>query len=144
MRFLVSTLLPCLVLARPAQPSLAAAYRRDWAPRLEPLVSELIRFPTVAGNDGARADQQAWLQRVAEELGFAVRQTGKVTEVELPGPTGSPVLGLVVHGDVQPVDDHWTVPPFEGAVKDGAIIGRGAADDKGPLVQAMLAMRTLA
>ncbi|HEU4385565.1 MAG TPA: Sapep family Mn(2+)-dependent dipeptidase [Anaeromyxobacteraceae bacterium] len=146
MRFL-SALIPCLALAQlaqPAQPGLAEAYRRNWAPRLQPLLSELIRFPTVAGNDEARSDQQAWLLKVGKELGFAVRPAGKVTEVELPGPAGSPVLGLVVHGDVQPVDDHWSIPPFEGAVKEGAILGRGAADDKGPLVQALLAMRTLA
>ncbi|HJU83581.1 MAG TPA: M20/M25/M40 family metallo-hydrolase, partial [Holophagaceae bacterium] len=55
----------------------------------------------------------------------------------------APVLGLVVHGDVQPVDDHWTIPPFQGAVKDGYVLGRGAADDKGPLVQALLAMKAL-
>lgn len=144
MRFLLLALLPCLGLAQPVQPGLARSYRRDWAPRLQPLLSELVRFPTVAGNDSARADQQAWLLRVGKELGFTVRQGGKVTEVELPGPPGAPVLGLVVHGDVQPVDDHWSIPPFEGAVKDGAILGRGAADDKGPLVQALLAMRTLA
>ncbi len=144
MRPLLAILLSSLVLAQPSGSGLARAYRRDWAPRLQPLLSELIRFPTVAGNAKARDDQQAWLVKVGTELGFAVRPAGKVTEVELPGPAGAPVLGLVVHGDVQPVDDHWSIPPFEGVVKDGAILGRGAADDKGPLVQALLAMRTLA
>jgi predicted dipeptidase len=127
-----------------AHPELAQAYRRQWAPRLQPLLSEVLRFPTVAGNEKARADQQAWLLKTGKELGFTVHEVGKVTEIELPGPAGAPVLGLIVHGDVQPVDDHWSIPPFEGAVKDGVVLGRGAADDKGPLVQALLAMKTLA
>jgi succinyl-diaminopimelate desuccinylase len=81
---------------------------------------------------------------VGKELGFSVRDAGKVVEVELPGPAGAPVLGLMVHGDVQPVDDHWSFPPFAGAVRGGEVLGRGAADDKGPLVQALLAMKALA
>ena len=113
-------------------------------PRLPGLLSEAIRFPTVAGNDRARLDQQAWLLRTAAALGLSARDAGPVTEIELAGPPGAPVLGLVVHGDVQPVEAaQWTVPPFEGLVRDGLVIGRGAADDKGPLVQALLAMHEL-
>ena len=130
--------------ARSAHPELAEAYRRDWAPRLQPLLSEVLRFPTVAGNDQARLGQQAWLLETGRKLGFTVRESGTVTEIELPGPPGAPVLGLVVHGDVQPAGGQWSVPPFEGKVDHGVVIGRGAADDKGPLVQALLAMRTLA
>ena len=111
---------------------------------LQSLLLEAIRFPTVAGNDQARLDQQQWLLRTAASLGLAARDAGPVTEIELPGPPGAPVLGLVVHGDVQPVDEkQWTVPPFAGVVRDGAVYGRGAADDKGPLVQALLAMHAL-
>src|SRR5512132_3603651 len=105
--------------------------------RLEPMLKEVIRFPTVAGNDQARRDQKAWLLRTAAALGLVARDAGPVTEIELPGPEGAPILGLIVHGDVQPVDAaQWTVPPFEGLVRGGEVIGRGAADDKGPLVQA--------
>ena len=122
----------------------AAASSAKEDPRLSTLLSEAIRFPTVAGNDQARRDQQAWLLRTAASLGLVARDAGPVTEIELPGPPGAPVLGLVVHGDVQPVDAaQWTVPPFEGLVRDGFVIGRGAADDKGPLVQALLAMHAL-
>lgn len=119
-------------------------YDRKLAARMVPLLTEVLRFPTVAGNEQAHADQKAWLTKVGRGLGFAVRDAGKVVEIELPGPTGAPVLGLVVHGDVQPVDaGGWTIPPFEGAVRDGQVLGRGAADDKGPMVQALLAMEAL-
>ena len=50
-------------------------------------------------------------------------------------------LILQVHMDVVPANaSEWKVPPFSGEVKDGAIWGRGAADDKGPGVIAMTAM----
>jgi succinyl-diaminopimelate desuccinylase len=112
--------------------------------RLESLLREAIRFPTVAGNDQARRDQQAWLLRTAASLGLQARDAGPVTEIELPGPAGAPVLGLMVHGDVQPVDEkQWTVPPFAGESRGGVVYGRGAADDKGPLVQALLAMHAI-
>ncbi len=112
--------------------------------QIEPMLCEIVRFPTIAGNDQARRDQQAWLAQTAARMGFVVRDAGTITEVELPGPAGAPVLGLVVHGDVQPVDEkEWSVPPFACAVKDGVVIGRGAADDKGPLVQALLAMQAI-
>jgi succinyl-diaminopimelate desuccinylase len=113
-------------------------------PKIEPLLVEVLRFPTVEGNEQARKDQQAWLLRTAASLGLEAREAGPVTEIELPGPRGAPVLGLVVHGDVQPVEENkWSAPPFAGVVRDGIVFGRGAADDKGPLVQALLAMRAL-
>lgn len=119
-------------------------YERHLQARMVPLLQEVLRFPTVQGDTKARDAQQAWLRKVGTELGLVVRDAGLVTEIELPGPKGAPVLGLVVHGDVQPVDEKaWTIPPFEGAVKDGKVLGRGAADDKGPLVQALLAMKAL-
>ncbi len=50
-------------------------------------------------------------------------------------------LVLQSHMDVVPADaSEWKVPPFSGEVKDGAIWGRGAADDKGPGVIALMAM----
>ena len=119
-------------------------FHREHAARLVPLLLEAIRFPTVAGDARAFDAQKEWLGRVAGGLGFEVRDAGRVTEVDLPGPPGAPVLGLVVHGDVQPVSAaEWTVAPFAGVEKEGFVWGRGSADDKGPLVQALLAMRSI-
>ena len=54
-------------------------------------------------------------------------------------------LILLSHMDVVPTDPKdWTVPPFSGAVKGGEIWGRGALDDKGPGVVALMAMLSIA
>jgi succinyl-diaminopimelate desuccinylase len=121
-----------------------AVYEQKYASKLVPMLTEALRFPTVEGNTTARDQQQAWIARVAPQLGLTVRNAGLVTEVELPGPDGAPVLGLVVHGDVQPVNEaEWAFAPFSGVEKNGVVYGRGAADDKGPLVQALLALASL-
>jgi predicted dipeptidase len=121
-----------------------ARYEQHEAPRLVPMLSEVIRFRTYANNPEAHAEQKAWLMKTANELGFVARDAGKITEIELPGPDNAPVLGLVIHGDVQPAEeDAWTSPACAGAVRAGLGLGRGAADDKGPLIQALLAMKAL-
>src|SRR5215475_8422501 len=89
--------------ARTATPTGGSAavhqrYDREQASRMVPMLCEVLRFPTVAGNDKARSDQQAWLTATGEALGFVVRGAGLVTEIDLPGPEGGPVLGLLVHG----------------------------------------------
>jgi acetylornithine deacetylase/succinyl-diaminopimelate desuccinylase-like protein len=46
---------------------------------------------------------------------------------------GRPTVLLYGHYDVQPPEplDKWKTPPFEAAIRGGAIYARGAADDKG-------------
>lgn len=125
--------------------TVVAHYEQHEAKHLVPMLVEVVRFPTHQGNDEAHANQKAWLMKAAADMGFVARDAGKITEIELPGPAQAPVLGLVIHGDVQPADpDPWSFPPFAGRAEDGYVLGRGSADDKGPLVQALLAMKSLA
>lgn len=133
-----------LILATTLTTKVLAHYDKHEAKHLVPMVAEVVRFATYEHNAEAHAAQKAWLMKTAADLGFVARDAGKITEIELPGPDGAPVLGLVIHGDVQPVDlDAWSFPPFEGRVENGYVLGRGSADDKGPLVQALLAMKAL-
>lgn len=126
-----------------AQPALDR-YEQHESKHLVPMLVEVLRFPTHQFDLDAHARQKVWLQKAASDLGFTFRDAGKVTEIELPGPAGAPVLGLVIHGDVVPADpEAWSFAPFEGRVENGYVLGRGAADDKGPLVQALLAMKAL-
>jgi predicted dipeptidase len=132
-----------LAAAISAKPVLAH-YEKHESERLVPMLQEVLRFETDAVHPEAHAEQKAWLMKAAHDLGFVARDAGKVTEIELPGPAGAPVLGLVIHGDVQPADvETWAFHPYGGQVADGFVLGRGAADDKGPLVQALLAMKAL-
>lgn len=54
-------------------------------------------------------------------------------------------LDILAHMDVVPVSPaDWTVTqPFEPVVLDGKIYGRGTADDKGPAIAALYAMRAI-
>lgn len=53
-------------------------------------------------------------------------------------------LDILAHLDVVPVTDDWTVTaPFEPLIRDGRIYGRGTADDKGPAIAALYAIRAV-
>lgn len=52
-------------------------------------------------------------------------------------------LLLATHYDVVPAGEGWRHPPFRLTVKDGRAYGRGAADDKGGILSALSAMKTL-
>jgi acetylornithine deacetylase len=64
--------------------------------------------------------------------------------VRRPGPAGGPRLALCGHVDVVgPGTASWERDPWSGAVQDGFVHGRGAADMKGGLVAALHALAAL-
>jgi carboxypeptidase PM20D1 len=61
---------------------------------------------------------------------------------------GATPIGLLAHQDVVPIapgtESHWQAPPFDGAIRDGFIWGRGSWDDKGNLFSILEAAEQLA
>lgn len=80
----------------------------------------------------------------AEYLAGLLRAEGLATELLVP-PSGrasllarlpatvpdAPAIVLLHHLDVVPPGEGWSVPPFSGEIRDGAIWGRGSIDAKG-------------
>jgi acetylornithine deacetylase/succinyl-diaminopimelate desuccinylase-like protein len=109
--------------------------------RLLTELSEFLRIPSISTLPQHDPD----CRRAAEWVASDLRRLG-CTDVQLlasethpvvwaAGPLvpGAPTLVIYGHYDVQPPDplDEWTTPPFEPAVRNGKLYGRGSADDKG-------------
>ncbi|MBR6527865.1 MAG: M20/M25/M40 family metallo-hydrolase, partial [Lachnospiraceae bacterium] len=57
---------------------------------------------------------------------------------------GPACLDILAHLDVVPAGEGWQITePFAPVVKDGLLYGRGSADDKGPAMAALYAMRAV-
>ena len=125
----------------------------------------LIQFPTTSGNE---ADAQSYVKEVMESIGCDHTDVWEPDYQELSGHPafvsgrdgfeGSPNLAgvwkgegggrsliLCSHIDVVPEGNHemWTFPPFDGAVNDGTIYGRGVSDMKGSMAAMFGAIETL-
>ena len=110
----------------------------------------LIREPSVstdpsfeAGMEGVRRLLETRLKATGFEGVRRIDAGGHpALYAEWLGATGRPTFLVYGHYDVQPPDpvDQWTSPPFEPAVRDGRLYGRGASDDKGPASIAIDAM----
>ena len=101
------------------------------------LAQALIRCPSVTPDEnGVLTQVQTW----AKSLGFSVerpiftdKNTPDIENLYARVGKNGPHLAFAGHTDVVPVGDEkaWNFPPFEGAVKDDKLYGRGAVDMKG-------------
>ena len=95
------------------------------------LTQTLIRRNSVTPADGGAMDV---VQTALEGLGFACRRMkfGQIENLYARHGTTRPNLCFAGHTDVVPVGDAgaWSSGPFEAAVRDGVLVGRGAVDMK--------------
>ncbi|MDB6169196.1 MAG: peptidase [Verrucomicrobia bacterium] len=115
-------------------------------------LKEFIRFPSVSADskfkDGMRGAQE-FVSGLLGSLGFQV----EVVKTDLHpiilarrgGDPSWPHVIIYGHYDVQPADplNLWQSPAFEPTVRGNRIYGRGAADNKGPLMAHLAAVGQL-
>jgi acetylornithine deacetylase/succinyl-diaminopimelate desuccinylase-like protein len=126
--------------------ALARARRPDVRARWVRTLQRLVTLPTVSSAaehrdavDGAAVLLCRELTRIGMDRCVILRgQPGDPPSVwsEWRQAPGRPLVLLYGHFDVQPAGARaaWSRPPFDGAVVNGRIHGRGASDNKGPLL----------
>jgi len=111
---------------------------------------ELLSIPSVSADPAYASsvgDAAQWCASALEAAGLAtgVRETTghPIVLAHTPRREGARHIVFYGHYDVQPPDpvDLWETPAFEPTVRDGAVFARGAADDKGPVVCFLEALR---
>ncbi|MDQ1817409.1 dipeptidase [Massilia sp. CCM 9210] len=156
--FVLASLLCCLSTAAGAAPPppgdaalraaahAAATYRTAVIDSLAKMVS----FNTVADKavpferNPQHLGFKGYLKSEAERLGLDYTDHGYVMVIGLG--SGSERVGIITHGDIQPVDpSKWKKSPFEldKTSEAGRLIGRGTEDDKGPIATALYAMKAI-
>jgi len=104
------------------------------------LAIALMREPSVTPFD---ANCQTLMIERLEKIGFRVERLrfGDVDNFWARRGDSSPVLAFAGHTDVVPTGplEKWNVQPFAPEIRDGMLIGRGAADMKGSLAAMVVA-----
>ena len=113
-------------------------------------LSRLVAQPSVAAQNWGLADCANLVSTMLRQRGFTVQiqstDGAPVVYGERMLPTDSPgadkTLLIYNHYDVQPAEplDLWETPPFEPALRDGKLYGRGVSDDKGHLASRLHAI----
>jgi acetylornithine deacetylase/succinyl-diaminopimelate desuccinylase-like protein len=115
-------------------------------------LKEFIRHPSVSADpafaDGMRGSRE-FIAGLLGGLGFKVEVVPTplhpVILAERSGPESWPHVIIYGHYDVQPADplNLWTSAAFESVVRSERLYGRGAADNKGPLLTHVAAVARL-
>ena len=120
-----------------------------YTPSIVKTLQELIRIKTVQdtpveGGPFGKGNKEC-LERtlqICEELGFKVTNLDGYCGYAEIG-EGEEICGIIGHLDVVPEGEGWKYPAYCGDVIDGELWGRGAWDDKGPVVISIYAIKAL-
>lgn len=113
-------------------------------------ICALIKIPSISIEDSSIPEKPFgencakaldYTLNLAQEMGFKTKNIdGYCGYIEFG--EGEEILGIIGHLDVVPAGDGWTkCEPFEPIIDDGKLYGRGAIDDKGPVIAALYAMK---
>jgi acetylornithine deacetylase/succinyl-diaminopimelate desuccinylase-like protein len=115
-------------------------------------LKEFIRHPSVSADskfgEGMRGAQK-FVAELLGSMGFAVEVVPTELHPIILASRGTdpswPHVVIYGHYDVQPADplNLWTTPAFEPTIRGNRIYGRGAADNKGPLITNIAAVARL-
>src|SRR5437660_12504191 len=116
-------------------------------PRFEERLGRPVEIPTVSMDPARRNDMRRGAAVAVEYLTTLGAQATIVETGGHPLVVGGwignpawPTVAVYNHLDVQPaVEPEWTREPFKFAVEGERYYGRGATDDKGPALTALLA-----
>jgi acetylornithine deacetylase/succinyl-diaminopimelate desuccinylase-like protein len=129
--------------------SLIETYVEDSRSRFEDLLGQMVEIPSIS-MDPARAEDMRRMATVAVQvLGdfgaeSQIVETGGYPIVSGGWTTGAqhPTVTIYNHIDVQPAQEpEWKQAPFAFKKENGLYRGRGATDDKGPALAALLGAR---
>ncbi len=111
-------------------------------------LSRLVAQPSVGAQDWGVKECAALVAEMLRRRGFRVEvmatEGAPVVFGERAGKSNKTLL-FYNHYDVQPPEplELWETPPFEPALRDGKLFGRGVSDDKGHLVSRLFALDAL-
>ena len=164
MTVLPAAALPVADPARPLSGSVADALALVRADDLVAELRALLAVPSVTGS-AAESEAQHGVERRLRAVGmdtdlWSIDVAATAGQPDFPGMEAprdeawglvgawgggdGPSLVLNGHIDVVPPgQDGWTAGPWEGQVRDGRVLGRGACDMKAGLVCQLLAVRAL-
>ena len=80
--------------------------------------------------------------KIAEELGFKTVNLDNYCGYAEMG-EGEEIVGIAGHLDIVPVGGDWNYDPFKLTRDGDYVYGRGTTDDKGPVLEALYAMKLL-
>ncbi len=115
-------------------------------------ITRLVAIPSVQGKaqpgkpygpEPARALHCALT--IAQELGLDVHNAqNRIGWAETsPIAEGAQYLATITHVDVVPEGNGWDSDPYKVRLQDGWLLGRGVADDKGPTILCLYALKYL-
>lgn len=113
-------------------------------------ICDLIKIPSISVEDTSMpgkpfgencAKALDYTLNLAKEMGFITKNIdGYCGYIEFG--EGEEMLGIIGHLDVVPAGDGWTkCEPFEPLIDNNRLYGRGAIDDKGPVIASLFAMK---